>query len=449
MQSQHNSVVETRSTVWPDNWKTVFSEYARKLGWTASAFPERVIDTGSYPGVTWFSRDTQYPATLKAKFITVATVAEQKALGGIADELYDRGGIPRHLDIPPSWDCHLNSFAATANLTDEQKNQICQAHSAFLFGDSKAVASYCEMINQLHYPTHVAVYAGKTLHVRKDHPVISKARFDGEPIVLFFEQILMESGAEINCLADTSIYTGALIQVDKRGRPLSESMLAQAAPVRIHSLGENGEIALPGVAGADGTHGLPGTPARDRNMSCYLQAGSGNPGGAGEPGSCGGNGSRGSDAFFLTIKVGQLRAAVLLANYGGSGGDGARGGNGGCGGDGGAGGARSIYCPAGPWGSGGDGGNGGAGGVGGNMGDGRNIYLTCWHRSENSRLLLAPNQQRVGRGGAPGLGGMAGSPGGCPGTPGQPGKNGKPGRAGRIFDNGRPLAGSDGYSVIG
>ncbi len=427
-----NSVTQTPS------YAQFSASYFALLGWSDGVLPSQVIDTADIEGTTWLSRDIHFPSSFTATFIAVDKVAEQKDLGGIADCFYDNGTIKPHVDIPPPWDSSHHNFATTANLSREQQHQICMAHSAYIFGDSKSVASYHGMINQLHYPCHVAIFAGQQLIVRKGQPLITKAQFDGEPVVLFFDQLLMESGASINCLADTSIYVRQLLQFDGDIDNIVSS-LGEAEPVVIESLGEDGPISMPGINGNSGAVGGSGSPAQDGVMTCALQAGMGNAGIPGSPGGSGGNGSRGIDAFYLTLKVGELNAQVWLGNYGGSGSDGSAGGNGGNGGDGGDGGAGSIFCPPGVPGFGGCGGNGGNGGSGGNIGDGRNIYISCWQYGAGSRFVVKPSRQVAGMAGLGGRGGEGGIPAGQPGKAGLPGKVGTCGRLGLVFENMQPI----------
>ena len=417
------------------SWNDFCVQYAEKLGWSSHQFPNTVIDTGQKPGITWLSRDIYQPSSFKADFITVNSVEDQKKLGGIDDRFYDERKIQPHVEIPPLWDSKYNNFAATANLGIEQQQHICMGHSAFLFGDSKAVASYHTMINMVHYPCHVAIYAGKQLIVRKGHCLVTKAQFDGEPVVLFFERILIESGAEINCRADTSIYAGELVQIDSDGVPVPLDKLKSSQPVMIRSIGEDGKTALPGKLGIDGAQGRTGIPAQDGHMFCDIKAGSGSNGTHGSPGVNGGNGSLGKDGFYITLKIGQLSASLLLANYGGNGSDGAVGGHGGNGGNGGLGGLRSAYCEAGVQGEGGTGGSGGNGGNGGSVGDGRNIYITCWQQNDGAVLAVAESTQQAGKGGSVGLGGGGGLPSGQGGVNGESGKRGQQGRLGLVFNN--------------
>lgn len=410
--------------------------YFEVLGWGENRFPQGVVDTGQQRDVTWLSRDTRFPSDSHATFFPVENVALQKHLGGISDEVYRQGLLADHVVTPDVWDSRCNSFTATAGLTTQQKHAICQAHSAFIFGNSRQVASYEQIVNLVHYPCHLAIFSGKQLIVRKGHPLVTKAQFDGEPVVLFFEKLLIESGAVINCLSDTSIYVRELLQFEgETDNIIAAKDLVNAEPVVIQSLGEEGKRAHPGEHGSPGQDGTVGTAAQDGNMCCAIPASAGSQGLSGFPGKHGGNGSRGEDAFYLTLKVGYLQARVALSNYGGSGSDGASGGCGGAGGDGGSGGARSRFCPAGIVGIGGPGGNGGNGGRGGNIGDGRNIYVTCWRYAENSRFFAQPSRQKVGKAGPGGLGGKGGLPGGLAGQPGQAGEDGQAGRLGLVFEN--------------
>lgn len=414
--------------------------YLEVLGWSPATLPQEVVDTGERDGVTWLSRDRRFPCQFKACFYLVGNVALQKHLGGISDDVYRQGKLQDHVITPPAWDPQCNNFAATAALTTEQKHAICQAHSAFIFGNSQHVSSYEPIINLVHYPCHLAIFSGKQLIVRKGHPLITKAQYDGEPVVLFFDRLLMESGAVINCLSDTSIYVGELLQFDGEiDNIVPAAELTDAQPVLIHSLGEDGKPATPGEPGQNGQHGVSGQPAEDGNRYCAIPAAAGGPGCAGFPGKHGGNGSRGEDAFYISLKVGYLQANVMLCSYGGNGSQGAGGGSGGEGGDGGSGGARSRFCPAGTVGLGGAGGNGGNSGSGGNVGDGRNIYISCWRYAENSRFVLQPSRQQPGRAGKGGAGGKGGLPGGLGGQPGAEGETGRPGRLGIVFENMQPL----------
>ena len=416
-------------------WEKKIDGYLAEFGWRREDFPPLVLNTGDTPGVTYLSRDPDFISVIKPRFFKLKSVGEQKRLGGIPNEVFRSGFMEEHHPIPPPLSREEAANNSLVGMDAGLREKICQAYSAYIFGDSDRVASYKEIIDNVHFPCYVAVFAGKEIIVKRDHPLVIKAKNELEPVTLVFDTIMVEPGGEILGQADISLICRTLVNPGSTaGLPVEDSAV-------IHGIGTRGKDGCDGSNGSDGRDGAPGQPAREDDKRCLVPAGPGNPGEPGNHGQHGGNGERGQDGPPMVIDALEINGKFLLGNFGGNGGNGGRGGDGGNGGNGGPGGEGSLYCRPGPQAQGGSGGCGGDGGCGGNCGDGKNIYFTFCQKAPDTHLLIEQHTAVPGLGGKGGIGGNhgLGNPNGQHGSDGRRRKDGANGVPGRVFVNGKPI----------
>lgn len=417
-------------------WAKKIDGHLAELGWRREDFPPLVLNTGDTPGVTYLSRDPDIISVIKPRFFKLKSVEEQKRWGGIPNEDFRSGYMEEHHEIPPPLSGEEEALVnSLTGMNAGLRVKICQAYSAYIFGDSDKVANYKKIIDNVHFPCYVAVFAGQELIVKKGHPLVIKAKNELEPVTLVFDTITVEPGGEILCLADTTIVCKSLVNSGSiNGLPVEEGAV-------IHGIGTRGKDGLDGSNGGDGRNGAPGEPAREDDKRCLVPASPGNPGGHGNHGQHGGNGERGQDGLPMVIDTLEIKGKFLLGNFGGNGGSGGSGGDGGNGGNGGPGGVGSFYCQPGPQAQGGSGGSGGDGGCGGHCGSGKNVYLTYRGKKAGTVILMEQTQSVPGKGGKGGKGGNGGQgcPGGKPGSDGNRGTDGTKSLPGRVFVNGKPI----------
>jgi len=418
-------------------WLNRINNYLAEFGWKHNDIPPLVVNTGDNPGTTFLSRDPGFPSAAKPHFIKLNGITDQKRFGGIPDELFKNGSFEEHYEPPPPFSEKDSIIDLTAAVNEgrnlELRKRICQAYTAYLFGNSEKVSSYKEIINSVHFPCYVAVFAGQEIFIKKGHPLVIKAKKEVEPVVLVFNTIRIEPGGEIVCQADTTIFCQTLSNCGTiNGYPVDD-------PAAIHCIAPSGKHGYHGEQGKDGEDGIPGEPAKQNEKGCIANGGHGTPGQHGNHGHHGGNGERGQDGFTIMLDVFEMRGNFLMGNFGGSGGNGGNAGNGGKGGNGGIGGFGDYPCNPGNTGPGGSGGNGGDGGMGGNAGNGKNIYFSYKKSPQRSPVTAEEPFNTPGKGGSGGKGGPPGNgnPNGLPGSNGKNGPNGLPGIPGKLFVNGK------------
>ncbi|OCA56091.1 hypothetical protein [Photorhabdus namnaonensis] len=387
------------------------------------------LKTADFNGLVIFSDDPKI-ATVPPAFFTVQTIQELKRLGGVPDSDYGSGGMEPHHPLPEPY-----SAERLANVTGNHAD-LCKAFRAYIYGDSALVKDYEDILNAKRFPLKVALYGGDSMIVSADKPLIVQSQDNhGEPIVLAYEQIIVEPGGQIIYRTSGAVQANTMTMVS--------SLDSYNDSFDIINQGTNGTSGSNGGNGGDGKDGNNGNAGQDNKNSCARAATAGTDGSNGIDGGSGSNGENGGNAEDISLKVGYVTGIVNLASIGGNGGDGGNGGNGGSGGNGGNGGSSTNYCGAGRGGNGGRGGDGGYGGNGSKGGNGGNIYFKY-----NSGTPTIDAKSVGGSGGARGYGGYRGNGGnggsgssyGSVGSSGVSGKDGVVGTAGTkgyVYINGK------------
>ncbi|WP_434524133.1 hypothetical protein [Photorhabdus asymbiotica] len=381
------------------------------------------LKTSDFGGKVIFSNDPR-AATVPPAFFTVQTIQELKALGGIPDSEYGPGRMEPHHPLPEPF-----SAERLADVTGSHID-LCKAFRAYIYGNSALVKDYEEMLNAKRFPMKVALYNGERITITSDNPLIIKDENDyGEPVVLVYDEIVIEPGGQIVYHTNGRIEANTLVGNGNAGNE------------NIVNKGSNGVNGFDGAPGYNGANGSNGSPGQDSKNGCLFSATPGTDGSRGSTGAIGGDGAAAGNANDLTMSVQSITGVISAATVGGNGGNGGKGGNGGHGGVGGNGGnwgdGTIRWCPDEDAGNGGDGGNGGNGGHGGKGGDSGNIYINF--SEGDPKLSVVSLNGLGGEGGMVGWGGVGGRPGHslkAVGRYGRHGENGRDGARGEFGDDG-------------
>ncbi|ETS33345.1 hypothetical protein PTE_00504 [Photorhabdus khanii NC19] len=284
------------------------------------------LKTSDFDGPVIFSNDLE-TATVPPAFFTVQTIQELKELGGIPDSEYGPGKMEPHHPLPESFSAERLENA-TGNHID-----LCKAFRAYIYSDSALVKDYEEILNAKRFPMKVALYSGENITITSDNPLIVENKDDyGEPVVLVYDQIIIEPGGRIIYRTNGRIEANTIVG---NGSTKDEGIVNKG------SHGANGFDGAPGNSGANGSDGHVGT---DSKNGCLFNSTPGTDGASGSVGAIGGDGAAAGNATDLTVNVQHVTGEIGAATLGGNGGNGGRGGMGGWGGKGGDGGVepRSV-----------------------------------------------------------------------------------------------------------
>ncbi len=410
--------------------------HLENLGLDESHFTKGTINTGSVEGPYYISSDSKLNSGLKPNVLKVNDIDELKKLGGIEDERYEKNLIARHHFIPQPWDSSRNSVEYNT-LEYKDRSRICKAFKAYLYGYSKDVSNYREILNKTYFPMELPVFLAETIVVEPGNPLIIKSDDPDHPIGVGFDTVIVKPGGQIICESSANVTITHLIQED--ADTLKD--IPQPVPGNFCSIGADGKDGGDGGNGGNGSGGTQGTESKSGKDCCDKAAGKGGTGNPGIPGKPGTPGGRGQDGAVVNARISTVTGNIVLLSSGGNGGKGGNGGNGGIGGDGGPGGNGSKHCDPGPQGQGGNGGDGGRGGDGGPGGDGHEVYFNFDNIAIGATISLG---QPKGVGGGPGSGGNAGdggngAPKGNGGNAGDAGNVGANGKVGTVYVNGTVL----------
>ncbi|MBS9432462.1 hypothetical protein [Photorhabdus hainanensis] len=396
------------------------------------------LKTSDFDGKVIFSNDPE-TASVPPAFLTVQTIQEMKELGGVPDSEYGPGKMEPHHPLPEPFSAERLADVMGYHI------DLCKAFRAYIYGNSALVKDYEEMLNAKRFPMTVALYSGEKITITADNPLIVEDKDNyGEPVVLVYDEIIIEPGGQI-------IYC-------TNGRIEANTLVGNGSSVQqgIINKGSHGANGVDGAMGSRGATGSDGGDGISDKYGCLIDATPGMDGAPGSAGAPGGDGAPGGGANDLTIDVQYATGIIRAVTLGGRGGNGGTGGLGGAGGQGGNGGSsgplkngeirKCLSADSGNGANGGDGGNGGNGGKGGDSG---NIYVNY---SDGDPILEVESYCGFGgEGGRGGLGGIGGYPGDNPmphfpkksekygfsGKTGRVGEFGDDGATGKIYINGK------------
>lgn len=117
-----------------------------------------------------------------SRSLTVNSIQELNALGGVQDEHYTKGlASDSTVDYPPEAaslalpslaSCNGDVCQLKDSMSLEQHAAVAQAMNAYLLGNSAKVANYEEQINAIHFPMTVAAQAAQDIVITANNPLI-------------------------------------------------------------------------------------------------------------------------------------------------------------------------------------------------------------------------------------------------------------------------------------
>ncbi len=227
---------------------------------------------------------------------------------------------------------------------------LCKAFRAYIYGNSALVKDYEEMLNAKRFPMKVALYSGEKITITANNPLIVEDKDNyGEPVVLVYDEIIIEPGGQIIYRTNGRIEANTLVG---NGSSINQGIINK---------GSNGANGVDGAMGSRGATGSDGSDGIADKYGCIVDAKPGNDGAPGPAGVPGGDGAPGGGANDLTIDVQYVTGKIRATTLGGKGGKGGDSGN-----------IYINYSDGDPTlevasycGFGGEGGRGGLGGIGG------------------------------------------------------------------------------------
>jgi len=171
------------------------------------------ISSNTHSGPIVLSADPA-SSTIPPHILTLASVDEVKRLAGNADEEFESGRLQSHHEPLPEWPQHLND-SATSQLTPQQNQLVHKAHIAYVYGNSKNVASYKPIIEKLNYPLKVATFAVEDMCVdASNSPVIISSR-----IGVDIGTLTIYPGGQIKFESDIAITIQKMVKMDSGSCP--------------------------------------------------------------------------------------------------------------------------------------------------------------------------------------------------------------------------------------
>lgn len=307
--------------------------------------------------------------------MTIKDVQTLKALSGNPDVLAE-DGLLEHSDFVMPTLRHVDIMNAGDKEVDKKEvsKSLCRAFQIYVYGNSRQVAEYEEILNKTYFPMSVPFYEYEKVEIFADQELLISAQANDFPVAIKVKELIFHDNGRLRIQCNVDITAETITHHGKKS--LTPNL----------ATGWNN-----GSSGEDGHHGL--VP----DSICLQNGGHG---------SSAGSGGSGENAMKCSCHVDSIEGDVVVSSAGGDGG------NGGFGGDG----SDGDY-----------GGNGGGGGNGGNGGDGSVLTIYCAKNSENISIL-----EHVSVGGLGGWGGRGGRSidphHSVNGPVGSNGKNGTPGK---------------------
>lgn len=198
--------------------QNAFQAEMKRMGLDPSALNhEGTLVTGATPGPTILSSDpnvSHVPPTL----IQVNSIAHLNELRGRPDEDYTvRGFSDKSIPYPPEMPTEKTALMNTSEdlctlreqLTPEDHINIRRAAEAFIMGNSEKVKSYEPIINATMFPQQMAVFAGLSIVVSAQNPLIIEGP---GPVTLNYASITVEAGGQIIIKTAADITTQTFTQ---------------------------------------------------------------------------------------------------------------------------------------------------------------------------------------------------------------------------------------------
>lgn len=159
------------------------------------------------------SADPGDDSAIRPHMMRVANVRDLKAMHGNADEQYEQGLMAEHHEIPDEWPAEKNDLRRQT-ISPEDRAAVHAAHQVFLYGNSKHVASYEDVINNVEYPKVIPVFAAQSLSITAaNSPYVIKPPESGH----IFGVVTIYAGGSIALEGTADFHCQKLVQSDAAG----------------------------------------------------------------------------------------------------------------------------------------------------------------------------------------------------------------------------------------
>lgn len=203
-----------------DEHKKIMAKAVESVGLGMEDLEGKSFGPHSHKGAMVVSADPGQD-NLNSRLIEVNSIAELKAIGGIADSHFETAG-DKHVNYPEGQlktdltaaisraradDCALESL-----IHPDDDEIIDRAMMAYVYGDSSKVKGFEEVINALKFPAQILVTVGEDITVTKDTPLIigkDSPYVQGGKAV--FGTVTVEQGGQIQILIPVTFEAAQMI----------------------------------------------------------------------------------------------------------------------------------------------------------------------------------------------------------------------------------------------
>jgi hypothetical protein len=187
-------------------------ELMRQLGLTEAIFgPSLVMEAGRHGVLT---SDLREVSTLTPTVLRTSSVEEFKSWLGWGDrELLEWPGEPVRWELP-SQPWSGRPVRSSADLTPAERADVEKAGWIYLFGDSRQVCDYRQLIELCHAPFELAVYAAPRLELLPGATLNVK----DAPALLLFDEVVLHPGAQLATFTICRAMLGRLEKLEATGQ---------------------------------------------------------------------------------------------------------------------------------------------------------------------------------------------------------------------------------------
>ncbi|MCL7986623.1 hypothetical protein M8998_01590 [Sphingobacterium sp. lm-10] len=183
-----------------DHHKKNFIEVNERLGLAPDEYMFK-MSHGAFENDTVVFADDLSNGHIIGKSISVASIAELKRLSGVPND-----GEDDHVVYPVKGmlGSSANEAAITKqNITEDMKNEMTKAASAYVLGDPEKVREYEDLINKLMFPGKALVFSAEDLYIKSGQTcVLGKS---GDTELYNFGTITIEQGGQIQVVGNTQV----------------------------------------------------------------------------------------------------------------------------------------------------------------------------------------------------------------------------------------------------
>ncbi|MFZ7092716.1 hypothetical protein [Primorskyibacter sp. 2E233] len=203
-----------------EDHQKIITNAIRTVGLNISDIEGKSYGPQSHKGAMVISSDPGQD-NLNSRLVNVNSIAELKAIGGIADSHFESAG-DKHVDYPEDAlktdvgaaieRARLDSCSLESLLHPDDHAVVDQAMMAYLNGNSAKVKDFEPVINALRFPMQILVTAGEDITVTKDNPLIigqDSPHVQGGKAI--FGTVTVEEGGQIQILIPVTFEAAQMI----------------------------------------------------------------------------------------------------------------------------------------------------------------------------------------------------------------------------------------------